>query len=98
MDLLGQVGVDDSVVEVAIDGSRVEGLIKLGWFSHQALDGIGVGFALLRSHGIEVDSGFDIVVGTLLVLSRKVVVHPVVDVGPVMSRTPWLWTGCSLYQ
>lgn len=98
MDLLGQVGVNDSVVEVAVDRSRVEGLIKLGWFGHQALDGVGVGFALLRSHGIEVDSDLDIVVGTLLVLFRKVVVRPVIDVGPVMSRTPRLWTGCSLYQ
>lgn len=90
VDDLGQVGVHNCIIKVSVDGSRVECLVQLGWLVHDAFDGIGVGLALFRSHGVEVLADLDVVIRTRLVLPRKAVVVPVVDVGKMGRRAPWL--------
>lgn len=58
--VLGAVDVDDSIVHVSVCRGWVKRLVKLGGLSHQALDGVGVCFAVGRSHVVEVNASADV--------------------------------------
>lgn len=61
----GLVDVNDSPIEVSVDGSRVYFGVKLGWFGAETVDGISKGFPVCRRHVVEVIPYSGILVGTL---------------------------------
>lgn len=83
MDFAGLIDVNNGIIEVSVNGSRVQSLVEFGWLYSQAVDGVCVCFSLGRRHGIKVFSDFDVLFCTWLIFARTILVDPLVNDGEI---------------